>query len=91
MFVGLIITQSGQTYYVNEQGIPVAQGMAPSQLLSDALLPRSSAAGSPIQTVSQPTVTPIHTKAPATITTSASVTPISSASITTSGELNHRH
>ena len=92
-FVGLIITQSGQAYYVNEQGIPIAQGIAPSQFLPEALLPRSSSASSsPVQTTngSQLSIAPAaQLGAPATVvTTTATITPVvTSTAITTSGEM----
>lgn len=44
-YAGLIITQSGQAYYVNEKGVPIAQGVAPPSL-SESLIPKSSIAAS---------------------------------------------
>ncbi|XP_067935473.1 uncharacterized protein [Watersipora subatra] len=65
---GLIITQSGQAYYVNEQGIPVAQGMAPVQLLSDNMIAKSAVPAVSVTSTSPQLLPAVSTNAPVTQT-----------------------
>lgn len=55
-YSGLIITQSGQAYYVNEKGIPVAQGVSPLHVLPDGTIGKSTAGhvSTPSTTMSLP-------------------------------------
>ena len=59
----MVITQSGQAYYVNEQGIPVAQGMAPVQLLSENLMSKAA-----MSSTSVPSSTVVASTTPTAVT-----------------------
>ncbi|KAF6030205.1 hypothetical protein EB796_011476 [Bugula neritina] len=84
---GLLITQTGHTYYVNEEGIPVAQGMATTPLLPDNVLlkpssipPTPSAANQPPVCVeAEPLSAPVD--AASTTTVSSTSIPVCSSGV----------